>query len=128
MRHGRRPRWNVQHLDRRQLSREALFRRGVHRIQRAQPHEYVLFERRVVRNVPAGQRFASDVDVSVDHPGRHDESITADDVGCLVGRFEVGLLADRDDLVPSDRDGAMSDDVARFVHRDDVTADDERVD
>ncbi len=43
-----------------------------------QPHEHVLLERRVVGDVPAGQRLAGDVDVGVHHPGRQDEPVAAD--------------------------------------------------
>ena len=57
--------------------RAAPRRRVYDRVQRAQPHEHVLLERRVVGDVAAGQRLAGDVDVGVDHPGRDDEALAA---------------------------------------------------
>ena len=117
---------DLQHLDRRQLRRQPLLGRRVHGVQRAQPDEHVLLERRVVGDVAAGQRLAGDVDVRVDQPGRDDEPLAADACGVGMLRREVGRLADVDDPVAVDDDRAVADDVARGVHRHDVGTGDQR--
>ena len=115
----------LQHLDGRELRREPFLGGGVDRVEPAQPDEHVLLERRVVGDVAAGQRFAGDVDVAVDHAGGDHEVIATDDRGQRVAVGEVGCLADIDDSVVLHHDGPVADDVASGVHRDDLLAGDQ---
>ena len=123
-----RRRARAQHLDRRELPGDPLLLGVEHRVQRAQPLEHVLDERRVVGDVPPRQRFAGDVDVGVDQPGRDDEPVTADAPRRFVPGLELGGLADRHDLVAPHGDGAVADDVAIRVHRHHVPTGDEQID
>ena len=70
-----RGRTRLEHLHRRELGRQALLLGGVHRAERAQPHEHVLLEGGVVGHVAPGEGLARDVDVGVDQAGRHHEAV-----------------------------------------------------
>ena len=95
-----RGRARLEHLDGCQLGRQPLLLGGVDRVQRAQPHEHVLLERRVVGDVPAGERLTGDVDVGVHHAGRDHEPIAADGLRRRCSRASRSVrLADVDDLV-----------------------------
>ena len=54
-----------QHLDGRELRRQSLFRGVVRRVERAEPDEHILFERRVVRNIATREWLSRDVDMGV---------------------------------------------------------------
>ena len=110
----------LEHLHRGELRGQAFLGRGVHGVQRAQPHEHVLLEGRVVRDVAPGERLAGDVDVRVDEPGRDHEAIAADLVGARVARRQIGRLAHGHDAVALDQHPAVPDEVPVRVHRHDV--------
>ena len=118
----------LQHLDSSELCRQPFLFSGVHGVERAQPHEHVLFERSVIGDVAPRQRFARDVNVGIDHPGCHNESVAAHGLFRGVQRFEVGLLTDVDDFVPANRNSTVTNHITRRIHRDDVASNDEGVD
>ena len=68
------------------------------------------------------------MDVAVDHARRRHEAVTAGFGGRLVAGGEIGLLANRHDLAAAHRHRTVADDVAVWVHRDDVARTDQHVD
>ena len=117
----------AQHLDRGQLPRRALLGGVVHGVQRTQPLENVLDERRVVWDVPARQRLTGDVDVCVDHARRDHEPVAANRPRRCVASAQVTGLADINDRVAAHRDRSVANDVAVGIHGDDLTASNQHI-
>ncbi len=117
----------AQHLESGELSGATFVAFLVGGVQVGQPDEDVLFERRVVGHVSTGERFAGDVDMSVDHAGGEHEPIAAQSEGWVVTLIEVCRLAHLDNHAVVHGHRASVDDVAMRVHRDHVPSVDHQV-
>ena len=117
----------AQHLDCGQLPRRALLGGVVHGVQRAQPLENVLDERRVVWDVPARQRLTGDVNVRVDHARRDHKPVATNSPRRRVASAQVAGLADIDDHVAAHSNRSVANDVAVGIHCDHLTASNQQV-
>ena len=123
-----RRRTGAQHLGGCQLSGDPLVRRSVCGVERTQPAEHVLLERRVVRDVAACQRLTGDVDVRVDQARSDDEALAAESTVGDVSRVDLGVGPTATIDAVAQRHRAVVDDVPARVHRHHVPTVDDRVD
>ncbi len=118
----------LEQLGRGKLARQPFLVLGIGGIQRHQPLEHVLLERRVVGHVATRQGLPRDVEMRVHHARRHDEARTTDARAGVEALRQVVALANRDDVAAANRHRTVEDHLAARVHRHHVRTFDEDID